>query len=219
MAKRLTDKQKNELIKGFLLGESTDDLSQKYSCSKLTITRNLKKNLSEAKYNELIEKAKNLKKNKKVKKNNLKEQIEYPIFDIQKSETLDTFESDRSKSMQFAEIAPIDYAIDKNPQKDLSSIPLSEISFPKVVFMIVDNKIELEVKYLKDYPEWQFMSQEDLNRKTLQIYFDLKAAKRDCGRDQKVIKIPNPNVFKIVSPLLLSRGISRIVSSDKLIAL
>ena len=63
------------------------------------------------------------------------------------------------------------------------------------------------------------MSQEDLNRKTLQIYYDLKAAKRDCGRDQKVIKIPNPNVFKIVSPLLLSRGISRIVSSDKLIAL
>lgn len=219
MAKRLTDNQKNELIKSFMLGRSIDDLSQKYSCTKLTITRNLKKNLSDAKYSELIEKAKILKKNKKVNQNNLQDQVEYPIPDLQKSETLDKFESDSSKSMQFVEIAPIDYAIDNTPQKDLSSIPLSEIDFPKVVFMIVDNKIELYIKLLKDYPEWKYMSQEDLNRKTLQIYFDLKAAKRDCGRDQKVIKIPNPNVFKIVSRLLLSRGISRIVSSDKLIAL
>ena len=85
--------------------------------------------------------------------------------------------------------------------------------------MIVDNKIELETKLLKDYPEWQFLSQEDLNRKTLKIYFDQKTAKRDCNKDQKVIKVPNPNVFKIVAPFLLSRGISRIVSDDKLIAL
>jgi hypothetical protein len=34
-----------------------------------------------------------------------------------------------------------------------------------------------------------------------------------------VIKVPNTNVFKIVAPILLSKGISRIVSPDKLIAL
>ena len=201
------------------MGENIDDLSRKYSCSKLTISRNLKKNLSDSIYSELIEKAKDLKKTVKVNQNNLQDQVKYPTSDLQKSETSDEFEIDRSKSTQFVEIVPIDYAIDNAPQKDLSSIPLSEIDFPEVVFMIVENKIELHIRLLKDYPEWQFMSQEDQNRKTLQIYFDLKAAKRDCGRDQKVIKIPNPNVFKIVSPLLLSRGISRIVSSDKLIAL
>ena len=38
-------------------------------------------------------------------------------------------------------------------------------------------------------------------------------------KDQKVIKVPNTNVFKIVAPLLNSRGISRIVSDDKLIAI
>ena len=58
----------------------------------------------------------------------------------------------------FVEITPLDYEIENSPQKDLSSVPISEIDFPKVVYMIVDKKIELEIKYLKDYPEWQFLT-------------------------------------------------------------
>ena len=36
--------------------------------------------------------------------------------------------------------------------------------------MIVDKKIELEIKYLKDYPHWQFLAQDELNRKTIEIF-------------------------------------------------
>ena len=72
---------------------------------------------------------------------------------------------------------------------------------------------------LKDFPEWQFLPENDLKRKTIEIYYDLKIAKRFCKKDQKVIKVPNTGVFKIVAPILISRGISRIVTSDKLIAL
>ena len=104
-------------------------------------------------------------------------------------------------------------------QKDLSSVPLDQIDFPNIVYMIVDKKIELETKYLKEYPEWQFLSQEELSRKTIEIYLDMKIAKRFCNKEQKVIKVPNTNVFKIVAPILLSKGISRIISADKLIAL
>ena len=85
--------------------------------------------------------------------------------------------------------------------------------------MIVDKKIELEIKYLKDYPDWQFLSQEELNRKTIEIFDDLKVAKRFCNKEQKIIKVPNTNVFKLVAPILLSKGISRIINSEKLIAL
>ena len=41
----------------------------------------------------------------------------------------------------------------------------------------------------------------------------------DINKEQKVIKVPNTEVFKIVAPQLISRGISRIISDDKLIAL
>ena len=117
------------------------------------------------------------------------------------------------------EITPLDYEIDNLPQKNLSSVSISDVHFPNTVYMVVDKKIELEIKYLKDYPDWQFLSQDELNRKTIEIHEDLKKAKRFCNKEQKVIKIPNTNVFKIVAPLLISRGISRIVNADKLIAL
>ena len=43
--------------------------------------------------------------------------------------------------------------------------------------MLVDKKIELEIKVLKDFPEWEFLPQDDLNRKTIEIFFDLNIAK------------------------------------------
>ena len=85
--------------------------------------------------------------------------------------------------------------------------------------MIVNKNIELEIKLLKDYPEWDFLPSSDLNRKTIEIYNDIKVAKRFCNKEQKVIKVPNTDVFRIVAPTLLSRGISRIICSEQLIAL
>ena len=83
----------------------------------------------------------------------------------------------------------------------------------------MDRKIELETKYLKDYPEWQFLSEDELCRRTIEIHNDIKVAKSLCNKEQKVIKVPNTNIFKLVAPFLLSKGISRIVSTDNLIAL
>ena len=59
----------------------------------------------------------------------------------------------------------------------------------------------------------------NVGRKTIEIFDDLKVAKRICNKEQKVIKVSNTDVFKLVAPILLAKGISRIVNSDKLIAL
>ena len=45
------------------------------------------------------------------------------------------------------EIAPLDYQINNETQRDISSVPISKIELPKIVYMIVDHKIELETKY------------------------------------------------------------------------
>ena len=34
------------------------------------------------------------------------------------------------------------------------SVAISKIEFPKIVYMIVNKNIEVEIKLLKDYPEW-----------------------------------------------------------------
>ena len=224
MAKRLTELQKEEIIKLFISGMDVDLISKQFNCAKLTISRNLKNNFGEENYKELL--AINKSKNKLVKKNKqdntlTKNEANLNIKTVNDSKKIlnDGIKEEFSKVSEFVEITPLNYEIENSSQKDFSSIPISEIDFPKTVFMIVDKKVELEIKYLKDYPKWQFLAQEELDRKIIEIYYDLKIAKGFCGKEQKVIKVPNTSVFKIVAPILLSRGISRIVSSDKLIAL
>ena len=56
MAKRLSEKQKNQIINEFYSGKTIDNLANKFNFTKLTISRNLKKNLGEKIYNEIISK-------------------------------------------------------------------------------------------------------------------------------------------------------------------
>ena len=128
-------------------------------------------------------------------------------------------ESINNNSENFFEITPLIDGIDLETQKDISSKPISEFVFPNIVYLLVDKSIELETKYLRDFPEWQFLSKDELNRKTIQIFTDLKIAKRICNREQKVIKVPNTKVFELAASFLKSKGISRIVNDDSLIAL
>ena len=221
MAKRLSDKQKTTIVKYFIKGRTVESLAEEFDCKKITIARNLKRRLGEIKYKDLIDENKitnqsinSVRKSHSIEKDRIideKNSNEYKI---------DNFGKEDSSSISiFTEITPLNFEIENSVQKDLSSVPINDVNLPLTVYIIVDKEIELEVKYLKDYPDWQFLSKDELNRKTIEIYLDLKIAKRVCKREQKVIKVPNSNIFKIVAPILQTRGITRIVSPDQLIAL
>ena len=227
LTKRLTEKQKKEILKSFKSGTAIDFLSQKYSCTSSTIIRNLKKDLGELDFKELSKKSKSSKRKSKTNKNKTPN-AQKTIFDeenlnkdsknpkvLNENITNSNFDSIDS----FFEIPPLEHDIDNSSRKELSSVSITEVDFPKVVYMIVDKKIELETKFLKDFPEWEFLPQDDLNRKTIEIFFDLKLAKRSCNKEQKVLKVPNTDVFRIAAPVLIAKGISRIVCPENLIAL
>ncbi len=224
LAKRLTEKQKEEIKNNFLDNLSVEFLSEKFNCTKTTIIRNLKKSLGELKYKEILyslnatfdtKDQKSLENyNQQNNEINNINRLDNTSISIGRSneDKINPFES-------FIEITPLDHDFEDVSQKDISSIPLSEIKLPNVVFLIVKKEIELETKYLKDYPEWQFLPQNDLKRKTIEVHFDLKTAKRICNKDQKVIKVPNTDVFRIVAPILISHGISRLVTAENLISI
>ena len=225
MTKRLTEKQKEEIVKSFKSGETIDSLSEKYNCTNTTIIRNLKKRLGDFKYKELLNISKSLEEKSSKNKNNDLLKLKFDVEDLNhnsiNSEALNEniTASNFAPIESFFEIAPIDYEVDDLSRKELSSVSISEVAFPKVVYMVVDKKIELEIKLLKDFPEWEFLPQDDLNRKTIEIFFDLNLAKRSCNKEQKVLKVPNTDVFRIAAPVLLEKGISRIVCAENLIAL
>ncbi len=227
MPKKVSEKEKQELVMAFLNGHAIEDLAEKFNISKITITRHLKKEISEHEYKEIIQKNKSLEKqpetNKSQTENLLKANFDNEDIKDNSNDPKILNENITSSNFEpidsFFEIAPVDYEIDNSSRKELSSVSLSEVDFPRVVYMVVDKKIELEIKLLKDFPEWQFLPKDDLCRKTIEIFFDLDLAKRSCNKEQKVLKVPNTDVFRIASPVLIAKGISRIVCAENLIAL
>ena len=223
MAKRLTEIEKNEIKTLFINGDGLDSLMNKFEVSKLTITRNLKKLLGENEYKNFLNKnIKSIKKKDSKVKINIQKDISPKNSNSNTKKVRSSFDGDIADSyieQPLIEITPLIQEISSDMQKDLSSIPISSMCFPKILYMTVDKNFELEIKPLKDFLDWNFLPQDDLKRKTIEVFLDVKEAKIKCNKDQKVIKIPNTNVFQIVNHILLSKGISRIVCGNNLVAL
>ena len=223
MAKRLTELQKKDIIKSFVNGMEIKEISKIYNYSSQTISKQIKNILGEDEFKNL--KLINSRRNKDKKyiiDSNFKE-IEVSSKD-KNSEVEDLAQTqqksnENSNPNSFFEVIPLIEGVDLSNQKDITSIPISDIELPEVVYILVDKKIELEPKKLKDFPEWSFMPEEDLERMTLKIYSDQKNAKRTCSKDQKLIKIPDSNVFSIASKHLKAKGISRIIFEDTLLSI
>jgi len=216
LAKRISEKEKKDILNEFINNKTLEEISEKFNFTKITIKRHLKKGLGDEKYNELRKKI-----IKKEKKNTNTQVIDNKKLSNSHINRLssESLSKDLYSKNDFIEITPLNLEIDNSSQKDLSSFPINDVVLPKVVYVIVNNQVELETKLLKEYVEWNFLSDEDLSRNTIEIFYDLKVAKKSSKKDQRVIKVPNSDIFKITAPILRSRGISRIVSTEVLIAL
>jgi len=86
LAKRLTEKQKEDILKNFKSGTTVAALSQKYNCTNSTIIRNLRKNLGELKFKELFNKSNSPKGKTKINKDQTKnlQKTNFNIKDSQK---------------------------------------------------------------------------------------------------------------------------------------
>tara|TARA_A100001388_G_scaffold163840_1_gene122330 strand:- start:2591 stop:3265 length:675 start_codon:yes stop_codon:yes gene_type:complete len=224
LSRQVSEKQKKDILTAFNEGIEIKEISKNFNFTVPTITRHLRNILGQKIFLEKksLASSKNLKKSsitsapsKKslIQKDNDETKLVGKNFLKDVSEEI--FETDQ----KFFEIAPLEEQIEFTNQRELSSIPLEEINFPKVLYMIVSNFVELEVKLLKEYPNWSFLPETDQQRITIEIFSDQKVAKRSCTRNQKIIKIPNTKVFQIASRNLIDKGISRIVFEDNLISL
>ena len=210
MPKKVSDSEKEKIVESFLKGSSVREISKEYNFSQITINRQLKLILGVNKFDKIKEL--NSKQNKNTSK--------IKSFNYDEEKTLNQVQESLDQTEEtFFELVPILDGIELEKQKDLSSQPLKDSNLPQIVYMLVDKKIELIPKSLGDYPQWRFLPEEDLNRKTIEIFSDIKNAKRDCKKDEKVIKVPNPNIFNLVAPILIAKGISRIIIEDNLISL
>ena len=118
----------------------------------------------------------------------------------------------------FEVIPPLISVFDQENQNSDFEI-LDFENLPESVYMIVDKKVELDLQSISDLPEWSFLPDNELQRKAILLFTNQRSAKRSCLRSQRVIKIPNTSVFKLSKSYLISKGITRLILEDSIIAL
>ncbi len=119
----------------------------------------------------------------------------------------------------FTELVPLQGVGDLSGRSTIEVRPLAEGLLPESVYMLVDKLVELDARPLRDFPELGPLDDTELERQGLCLYGSPRAAKRQCGRSQRVIKVPDTGVFERTSHYLLARGITRLVMDGSLIAL
>jgi len=130
-----------------------------------------------------------------------------------------TDKNNHNTSNDFEVIEPLISDFDFEQEKKSVFEILHFESLPESVYMIVDKKVELDLKLISDLPEWSFLPENELKRNAILLFFNQRTAKRSCSRHQRVIKIPNTSVFKLSKSYLITKGITRLILEDSIIAL
>ena len=229
MPKIISDLQKKEMTESFKRGESIDKLVNKYGLKKPTIQKYLKTFLGEDNYKKILKlDVKHEIKESRIGKEVLEESSsgdnKKPVVLSNKLSEVDNEEKnslgDNFKSNEnFYEIIPLKENFDFEKRKDLTSVPLNNFTIPQNSFLVVDKNNELEIFYMRDFPEYEFLPDHDQKRRIIKLFSDKKAASTFCKKNQKIIKVPNGKVFNLVSPFLIEKGISRIIFDDNLLSI
>ena len=230
---RLNDSHKQEIVERYRAGETSGQIAVAYGCSTNTVSRTVRSLLSPEEYAEL-------KIQRSAKTSGLESTaIERSALENSPSEVgtaenssvesagshgtsadLDddaTFNTDDANVFHEIAVLPVDL-----PQVTTQQVicrPFASELLPDSVYMLVDKTVELDPRPLSEFPELGLSDPSEQQRQALCLYASPRAAKRQCGRSQRVIKVPDTQVFAQTSSYLLARGITHLVVEGSLFAL
>ena len=128
-------------------------------------------------------------------------------------------DADHDPANQFHEVAILTGITHADSHVPVPTQPLGPGVLPESVYMLVDKVVELDPRPLSDFPELGSLDPVDQERQAIGLFASPRTAKRQCGRNQRVIRVPDTTVFTRTSSYLLARGITRLVLEGSLIAL
>ena len=134
-------------------------------------------------------------------------------------EELSGLADDDGEAEAFVAIAPLSLAGDLDSNSPCVSKPLVVSDLPGSLYLLVDREVELKGTLVKDFSELGAVAAEEENQKAIALFANPRQAKRQCGRSQRVIKVPDTGVFERTAPFILAQGISRLVLEGTLYAL
>ena len=132
---------------------------------------------------------------------------------------LDELSEDDSSLETFVAIAPLPGLGVIDSGAPCVSKPLVDGSLPSTVYLLVDREVELKGTPVRDFSELGAVAATEMEQQAIALFSNPRQAKRQCGRSQRVIKVPDSGVFGRTAPFILAQGISRIVLEGSLYAI
>ena len=123
----------------------------------------------------------------------------------------DFAEDDLDEADDDGETAELFVAVPVAHRAAVAPRPLHSGALPASVYLLVDKTVELEARPLREFPELGSLPAEEQERQALMLYANPRQAKRQCGRSQRVIKVPDSGVLERTSRYLVAQGITRLV--------
>ena len=231
--RRLSDSEKQVLVGRYKAGESTAALAEAFGCSPNTVSRTVKALLPADAYAALkASRQKGLASSPQAVITEVEEPKADSLSGDDSSLALDDADDfgedpeeelaeddDNGNAETFTELVPL-LGVGNLSDRPLNQAqPFSVDLLPDSAYMLVDKVVELDARPLKEFPELGLLDDAEQERQGLCLFASPRAAKRQCGRSQRVIKVPDTALFQRTSSYLLARGITRLVLDGTLIAL
>ncbi|MFW6730587.1 MAG: helix-turn-helix domain-containing protein [Synechococcus sp.] len=99
------------------------------------------------------------------------------------------------------------------------SRPLPLAQLPASLYLLVDKEVELRGTRLTDFSELSPLAPEEEQHQAMVMFANPRNAKRQAGRSQRVIKVPDASLLERTAPYIRAQGITRVVLEGVLYAL
>ena len=226
-APRLNDSQKEELVDRYRQGETAQALAAAFGCSPNTVSRVLKAALDPAEMEAIKRQSRGrtpapVAQPETVLFQGEPEPDQAPTpaaADEDEPTTLaiddaDDFGDDGlddSDGENDSDEADADPLVVADPALVVEAQPLIPGALPASVYMLVDKTVELQPRPLAEFTELGSLPEDEQSLQALMLYTNPRQAKRQCGRTQRVIKVPDAGVLERRSSYLVAQGITRLV--------
>ena len=239
-ASRLNNSQKQELVQRYQAGEASAALAEAFECSTNTVSRTVKAVLGIEAYAALKEqRAKGTVAinpepiNPEQINTELENQTTQKVEEVPAVLALDDADDFATNHKEDSE--SIDLEIEQNNdfftlpllavEANLSdsnpcvSKPLVTSELPASLYLLVDREVELKGTPVKEFSELGRVAPQEEDLQAIALFVNPRQAKRQCGRSQRVIKVPDSSLLDLTAPYILAQGISRIVLEGALYAI
>lgn len=229
-ASRLNNSQKQELVQRYQAGEASAALAEAFECSTNTVSRTVKAALGIEAYAALKEqRAKGtVAINTEPENQTTRKLEEVPAvlalddaddFATNHKEDSESIDLEIEQNNDFFTLPLLAVEANLSDSNPCVSKPLVTSELPASLYLLVDREVELKGTPVKEFSELGRVAPQEEDLQAIALFVNPRQAKRQCGRSQRVIKVPDSSLLDLTAPYILAQGISRIVLEGALYAI